>query len=221
MRYSTVIFDLDGTLLATLEDLHLAMVHTLAEFALPVCACEDTRARVGNGIKRLCELSVPGGSRYPRFEEFMLTFNAYYQQHCNDHTAPYPGVPKLLEQLQGAGCKIAVVSNKNHGPVCDLVHLHFGDIFDAVLGVQDGIARKPARDMVDAALQALGETPLVDATAVRAVYVGDSEVDLLTAANAELPCISVTWGFRTREQLLKAGATTLVDSAEELFAALQ
>lgn len=220
MKYQTVLFDLDGTLLNTLDDLNLSMQHTLEKFGLPRCTYEQTRARAGNGIKRLVELSLPAGAAPELFQRVHDEFVAYYSLHANDHTKPYEGVPELLKRLRAKDCRLAVVSNKNHEPVCNLVHQHFGDAFDAVLGVQEGIARKPERAMVDEALRRMGEGAVADAACGRAAYIGDSEVDVLTAANSELPCIVVTWGFRDYEQLVETGATCIVDTADGLYAAI-
>lgn len=217
MGYSTVLFDLDGTLLDTLEDLNLSMQHTLAKFDLPVCTYEQTRMRVGNGIVRLVESSLPEGYDQELFERVHAEFVSYYAMHANDHTKPYAGVPELLESLRTDDCKLAVVSNKNHEPVCELVRQHFGDAFDVVMGVQEGIARKPARDMIDETLRRMGKDAVADAACGQAVYVGDSEVDLQTAANSGLPCLSVTWGFRTVGELCAVGASSTVDTVNELY----
>lgn len=220
MSYKTILFDLDGTLLNTLDDLNLSMQHVLAKFGLPSCTYEQTRARAGNGIKKLVELSLPIDVDSELFQRVHDEFAAYYASHANDHTKPYIGIPELLEQLRKEGCRLAVVSNKNHEPVCELVHQHFGDAFDAVMGVQKGIARKPARDMVDATICRMGKEAVADAACGCAVYVGDSEVDVLTAANSELPCITVTWGFRGVDELREAGANCIVNSADELYGAI-
>lgn len=225
MKYQAALFDLDGTLLDTLEDLNLSMQHTLEKFGLPTCTYEQTRQRVGNGIVRLVERSLPEGYSQELFDAVYQEFVSYYALHADDHTKPYPGVLDLLARLRESGCKIAVVSNKNHAPVCALVKKHFGDAFDVVLGVQGSIARKPAPDMVYAALAQLAlseegssesDRLAAKGNELRAIYIGDSEVDIATAKNAGLPCVSVTWGFRTTDELTAAGAEVLVDSAPEL-----
>ncbi len=214
-HYSTVIFDLDGTLLETLEDLHLTLNHTLETLGMPVRTLEETRSFVGNGIRRLIERAVPAGTGEDAIAEANAEFDRHYAAHCNDHTHPYPGVLELLARLRERGVRLAVVSNKTQYAVDELVGIHFAGAFDAVVGVREGVARKPARDMVDVALVEMG-----GAEAGAAVYVGDSEVDVATAAAAELPCLSVSWGFRTPAQLREAGATTICATAEELEAAL-
>lgn len=214
-RYSTVIFDLDGTLLDTLEDLHLTLNHTLEALGMPTRTLEETRAFVGNGIRRLIERAVPAGTSEDTIADANTEFDRRYAEHCNDHTRPYPGVPELLARLRERGVRLAVVSNKTQYAVDELVGIHFAGAFDAVVGVREGVARKPARDMVDVAIVEMG-----GAEAGAAVYVGDSEVDVATAASAELPCLSVSWGFRTPAQLREAGATAICATAEELEAAL-
>lgn len=214
-HYSTVIFDLDGTLLDTLEDLHLTLNHTLAALGMPTRTLAETRAFVGNGIRRLIERAVPAGTDEATVAKANAEFDTHYAVHCNDHTRPYPGVPELLARLRGRGVRLAVVSNKTQYAVDELVGIHFEGAFDAVVGVRPGVARKPARDMVDVAIAEMGGVACGPS-----VYVGDSEVDVATAAAAELPCLSVSWGFRTPEQLAKAGAATICATADELERAL-
>lgn len=221
MKYTTVIFDFDGTLVDTLEDLHLSVAATLKHFGLPGATFEQTRTRVGNGINRLLELSLPEDATPELFAEVRAWFTAYYDEHSADHAFPYEGIPAMLEKLYAAGVHMAVVSNKDDAVVRALMAKTIEVPFDVIMGCQEGIERKPARAMVDEALRRMGEGAVAAAAADRAVYVGDSEVDLLTAANSELPCISVSWGFRKAEELRAAGATTLVDSAEELYCALE
>lgn len=214
--YDTVIFDLDGTLLDTLEDLHLTLNHTLAALGMPERTFAETRAFVGNGIRRLIERAVPAGTDEATVAKANAEFDAHYARHCNDHTRPYPGVPELLARLRGRGVRLAVVSNKTQYAVDELVGIHFPGAFDAVVGVRPGVAKKPARDMVDVALAEMGGT-----AGEAAVYVGDSEVDVATAAAAGLPCLSVSWGFRTPEQLREAGASAICATAAELAVTLE
>lgn len=221
MKYSIVLFDLDGTLLDTLEDLNLSMQHTLEHLGLPGCTYKQTKQRVGNGIVRLVERSVPAGSSKELTQRVYDEFVAYYALHADGHTKPYSGVMELLSILKDEGCKIAVVSNKNHEPVCNLVKRHFGDIFDVVLGVQEGLERKPKPDMVQAAMVKIYGSSCAKEQYEHAVYIGDSEVDILTAANAGLPCVSVSWGFRTHEELKRAGASCIVSAPAELLEALR
>ena len=136
--YSTVIFDLDGTLLDTLEDLHLTLNHTLAALGMPTRTLAETRAFVGNGIRRLIERAVPAGTDEATVAKANAEFDAHYAVHCNDHTRPYPGVPELLARLRGRGVRLAVVSNKTQYAVDELVGIHFEGAFDAVVGVRPG-----------------------------------------------------------------------------------
>lgn len=223
-----VIFDLDGTLLDTLEDLHLAINHTLARAGLPEQGMAETRVYVGNGIRRLIERSVPAATPAEVVDELNAEFDRFYAEHCNDHTAPYPGIPELLERLRGAGVRCAVVSNKTQYAVSDLVRIHFPGAFEAVVGVREGVAKKPAPDMVALALAEMGagsgsapstEGP-VHAPRACAVYVGDSEVDVATANNSGLPCLAVSWGFRSEAQLTEAGAATICATTAALEKAL-
>lgn len=214
--YTTVVFDLDGTLLDTIRDLHHALNHALGAFGLPGRTLAEATAFVGNGIHRLVERGVPTGTDAATVERVFDEFNAWYAKHCNDTTQAYPGVVELVRELRAEGRHVAVVSNKSDYAVQDLVRIYFPGEFDAVLGVREGIRKKPARDMVDAALAEMGEAAQADARAGRAAYVGDSEVDVQTAAAAEMPCVSVSWGFRSVDQLQEAGATTIVDTPAEL-----
>jgi phosphoglycolate phosphatase len=204
------VFDLDGTILDTLEDLYLSSVRALEKNGLPPRSREEIRAFVGNGIANLISRCVPEGTpadlEHTVFEDFV----ADYAIHCNDHTRPYDGVTDMLKDLAEKGVKLAVVSNKGDFAVQDLVKLHFPGMFDVVLGQQNGIARKPAPDMVYRALE------LMDEMVEDAVYLGDSEVDVTTSNNASIRLVLVTWGFRSPEQLREAGGTDLVDTIPEL-----
>ncbi len=199
-KYDTVIFDLDGTLLDTLEDLKDAVNYAMCQYGLPQHTLEEIRRFVGNGIRRLLELSVPEGEAHPAFEEILKTFRAYYSEHCMDQTKPYAGIEEMLRQLKREGYAMAIVSNKVDSAVKTLNREHFGELVEVAIGETQGIARKPAPDMIEKALQKLNKTK------ESAVYVGDSEVDLATAANAGLPCISVLWGFREKDFLAARGA---------------
>lgn len=226
-----VIFDLDGTLLNTLEDLHLAINHTLAWAGLPEQSMSQTRAYVGNGIRKLIERSAPNGTPAEVVDELNAEFDRFYALHCQDNTAPYPGINELLGRLAEAGARMTVVSNKTQYAVTDLVAAHFPGVFEAVVGVREGVAKKPAPDMVELALAEMGAhreepasmaandtlgDPAAPSATREAVYVGDSEVDVATAANSGLACLAVSWGFRSEQQLVEAGATTICATPEEL-----
>lgn len=210
MAYRTAIFDLDGTLLDTLADLATATNIALAEHGMPARTTDEVRRFVGNGIRRLCERAVPADTSPEVTEAVLESFKRAYKEHERDETAPYPGIPQMLQGLRDAGVKLAVVSNKADFAVQTLVSHYFGDVFHFALGEQAGTPTKPDRAMVDAILAELGET------ADGMVYVGDSEVDVETAAHCGCDCIICAWGFREREALVTAGARTIVDTPKEL-----
>lgn len=196
----TIIFDLDGTLLNTLEDLTDSVNYAMEKFGFPVHTIEEIRSFVGNGAPKLIERSIPQGTENPSYEAVLAAFKEHYAAHCEDKTKPYEGVMELLAQLKEKGCRMAVVSNKFDGAVKRLCKKYFGSYLETAIGESADVKRKPAPDTVYRALHELS------CDGSRAVYVGDSEVDIQTARNASLPCISVTWGFRTEEQLKAAGA---------------
>ncbi len=196
----TVIFDLDGTLLDTLADLTDSVNHAMRQFGFPVHTLEEVRSFVGNGASKLMERSIPRGVENPSYEAALKAFKEYYAGHCEDKTKPYEGVMEMLETLKGQGYRLAVVSNKFDGAVKRLCRKYFEGYITAAIGESDKVKRKPAPDTVYQALRELGSD------VSQAVYVGDSDVDIRTAGNVPMPCISVTWGFRTEEQLKKAGA---------------
>lgn len=212
--YRTYIFDLDGTLLDTLEDLAEATNAALEKFGFPRRTKDEVCAFVGNGVKKLVERALPGGADNPLFDGVFAEFKRYYGEHCLDHTKPYAGITELLKEIKARGGNSAIVSNKSDFAVKKLSADYFGDLVAAAVGENEdaGIRKKPAPDSVLAVLKELG------ADKSDAVYVGDSDVDVETAKNAGLPCLSVTWGFRSREFLLAHGATALVDRPEKLLA---
>lgn len=210
-RYDTVIFDLDGTLLNTLEDLHDSVNYALGKAGMPLRSLEEIRRFVGNGVMRLLELAVPQGKENERFDDVFADFKAYYSVHCNDKTGLYPDVERLLGELKRRGYKLAIVSNKYYDAVQELKEQYFSEYLEIAIGEKEGIRRKPAPDTVLKALKQLGSSK------ERAVYVGDSEVDIATAANTGMDCIAVTWGFRTREEQIKAGGRIFADSPLEIL----
>ncbi|MCD8086599.1 MAG: HAD-IA family hydrolase [Clostridiales bacterium] len=215
MNYQTILFDLDGTLLNTLDDLHTACNYALTAVGEPPRSREEVRRFVGNGIGTLLARAIPGGTDHPRYGEALALLQSYYRAHDRVNTAPYEGVLPLLDALTEAGYRLGVVSNKPDGPVKALCRAYFGDRIAVAIGDRPRFHRKPAPDAALEALRALGADP------DSALYVGDSDVDIATARNAGLPCLSVTWGFRDREVLLAAGATALADSPQEVLAFLQ
>lgn len=209
-----VIFDLDGTLLYTLEDLAAAVNYALRENGMAERTLDEVRRFVGNGVRRLMARSVPGGEDNPLFEQAFADFKCYYVAHCQDYTRLYEGVADMLEGLKARGLRMAIVSNKLQAGVDELCDRYFRDTVEVAIGDQPGTQRKPAPDMVELALKRLGVAK------DEAVYVGDSDVDLATARNSGLPCISVLWGFRDRDFLMEHGAQVLVERPEEVLTAL-
>lgn len=211
--FDTYIFDLDGTLLDTLSDLAASVNHALRTHGLPEHSIDDVRRFVGNGVRKLMERAVPDGAANPLFDETFATFRQYYMAHSLDTTRPYEGIPETLEALKARGCHLAVVSNKMMAATQELCYHFFPDTIEVAIGEDEaaGIRRKPAPDTVFAALKALGVGK------ENAVYVGDSDVDIQTARNAGIPCISVLWGFRDRDFLLQNGAETFISTPSELL----
>ncbi len=210
MAYKLAIFDLDGTILDTLEDLADAMNYALGEHGYPGRTIEEVRCFVGNGIRKLIERAVPAGLAKEEIDRVHETFSVYYQQHCADKTRPYEGVLPLLERLRAAGCLTAVVSNKADAAVQPLCRRYYNGLFDYAVGERTGIRRKPDPDSVQEVLRRL------QVEAADAVYIGDSEVDIQTAKNAGLDSIIVTWGFRDRDYLESQGGRRFVDRPEEI-----
>ena len=205
-----VLFDLDGTLLDTLEDLYQSVNAALAACGFPERTRMEVRSFVGNGVRNLMVRAVPDGEENPKFEECFQKFQGHYAVHLNDHTAPYAGIMELLAELKEKGIPTAVVSNKSDAAVKELCRETFGDLVPLAIGESERVQKKPAPDTVIEAAAGIG-VPLKDC-----VYVGDSEVDLATAENAGIPCISVSWGFRDKELLESLGAKTLLDTVAEL-----
>lgn len=197
---TTVVFDLDGTLLDTLEDLTDSVNYALKKFGFPERTIDEIRSFVGNGIANLIARVLPEGTENPHYDEVLKTFREYYARHCKDKTKPYDGILQMLDVLRGQGYQMAVVSNKFDAAVKELCALYFGDRIAAAVGECEKVRKKPAPDAVYQVLEELS------VSAENAVYVGDSDVDLATAANVPMTCVSVTWGFRSRGQLLAAGA---------------
>ena len=213
MTYSTYIFDLDGTLLDTLGDLTASVNYAMRTHGMPEHSIDDVRQFVGNGVRKLMERAIPQGTGNPLFEETFATFRQYYMAHSLDTTKPYEGIPEMLAELQKRGCRLAVVSNKMMAATQELIRHFFPGTIEVAIGEHEaeGIRKKPAPDTVLAALRQLGVGK------EGAVYVGDSDVDIMTARNSGLPCISVLWGFRDRDFLIQHGAETFVSVPSELL----
>lgn len=214
-KYKAAIFDLDGTLLDTLDDLCDSVNHTMDIFSYPRRTREEVRLFVGNGVDRLIELSVPGGDKDPMIDEAIREFRRYYADHSEIKTKPYDGVLDITSRLQREGICVAVVSNKLHQATVTLCRKYFPNIKIACGEREaDGIRRKPYPDMVYKAISEMG------VSLSECVYIGDSEVDLATAKNVGIDCISVLWGFRNREALVSSGGVVFVNTAEELYRAI-
>lgn len=211
MKYKAVIFDMDGTILNTLEDLKNATNYSLRQFGMPERSLEEVRMFVGNGIRKLVERAVPSGTSEEKIAQVLDVFLKYYEIHSADNTSPYPGILELVEKLKKSGIKTAVSTNKADVPAQELGREYFNGIFDLIVGQQDGLKVKPAPDSVNKILS------ILDIQKKDAIYIGDSDVDVQTAKNSGLDFIGVSWGFRGREFLEKNGAKNIVDNANEIL----
>ena len=210
MNHPSLFFDLDGTLLDTLDDLRDSVNTVLSRYHLPPITKDEAAHFLGNGAKHLVHCALKNQVS-PEFEEKILQeYKIWYQDHCRIKTAPYPGVMELLSTLKEKGFQMAVVSNKPDPAVKELNAFFFGNLLETAIGEQEGIRRKPAPDALIEAMR------LLEASQNACLYIGDTEVDLQTAKNAGIQCISVSWGFRTKEELLQSGADTIVNTASEL-----
>lgn len=208
-----VIFDLDGTLLNTLDDLADSTNYALSRFGYPTRTIDEVRQFVGNGVAKLIERAIPEGKNNPNFEKCLAIFKENYAQNMYNKTAPYNGIIGMLSNLKSKGIKIAVVSNKFDLAVKELCKKYFEGFIDFAAGENEaqGIKKKPAPDTVISVLNEFNFAP------EDAVYVGDSDVDIMTAKNSKMPCISVTWGFRDEKFLLENGATILINAPSEIY----
>ena len=211
MKYNSVIFDLDGTILSTLDDLADSVNHALEANKLPTRTINEVRCFVGNGMRKLIERAVPDRSDTTIVDQVQKEFATHYKIHSADKTKPYDGIAEMLDTICENGIKAAVVTNKMHTAAKDIVEFYFGEKISITVGQLDGIAQKPQPDGVLKAIETLGVSK------EKAVYVGDSEVDCITAKNAQIDCIGVTWGFRSREILKENGANVIVDSPAEIL----
>ncbi|MBQ6675490.1 MAG: HAD-IA family hydrolase [Ruminococcus sp.] len=210
MRYKYVLFDLDGTILDTLDDLHAAANAALRECGYPERTRDEVRRFVGNGIRKLIERAVPSGTSEEDIVRTHEAFTAYYSVHCKDKTRPYAGIPELVRGLKENGIASAVISNKADYAVRALCEEYFKGLFELSVGEREGIRKKPAPDSVLEAMRVMG------AKSSETVYIGDSDVDIMTAKNAGIACIGVSYGFRGREFLESHGAEVIADTVEEL-----
>ena len=210
MKYKLAIFDMDGTILSTLDDLANGVDYALSENGLPARSKQETRAALGRGVRFLIEQSVPDGLSDAEISKVEEDFLKYYKVHSMDNTRPYDGIVELIKEVRASGIKTAVVSNKIDSAVKELCANFFEGAFDVAYGERVGIPRKPDPKPINAIIDEFGLSKN------EVVYIGDSEVDLLTANNAKIDHIIVTWGFRDRAFLERNGAKNLVESMEEL-----
>jgi phosphoglycolate phosphatase len=217
MKYTTLLFDLDGTLLDTLTDLHLAVFHALHAFDMPQRDIDEVRMMVGNGIKNLIDRAVPDGTPPEITAQVLKVFRDYYGQNSRIKTAPYDGILAALKLLSKKGYKMAVISNKVDFAVKELNRDFFAEYIPVAIGDREGQNRKPAPDSLYEAMKLLGVTK------EECLYIGDSDVDILTAKNAGIPCIGCAWGFRGRDFLREHGLDDawILDTPAELPAFLQ
>ncbi len=208
--YKAVIFDMDGTILDTLDDLRNSVNYALNKHGFPERSREEIRRFLGNGMVRLIERAVPEGTDPEVTASVLDAHKKYYPDHCAELTRPYPGICDLIAELKNVGLKTAVVSNKTDKNVKSLVDTYFKGLFTVSVGARDGVPRKPSPELVSIALEELG------VSTEDAIYIGDSDVDVETARNSGLEMITVLWGFRDKEQLIEAGATDFAQNTAEL-----
>ena len=210
MRYDLVIFDLDGTLLDTLDDLAAAVNHALGLHGFPPRRRDEVRRLIGNGVASTIRRAVPEGTDDDTCRQVLADFKGYYLQNVNVHTRPFDGVVELLDALNAAGVRVAANSNKVDSAVKELCEVHFGSRVALALGERPEIPKKPAPDGAYRVIEALG------ASRERTLYVGDGEADLLTAQNAGIDCAWVSWGYRNRDELSEMNIPNAFDTAEAL-----
>ena len=215
MKYTTIVFDCDGTLLDTLTDLRNAVNYVLRAHDLPERSVPEVKAALGNGVAHLMRQSLPDSISEAEFNTYLDEFKAYYGEHLQDYTAPYPGMLDVLDTLRAKGYKLAIVSNKIQEGITPLNKEYFGDRLPVAIGERPGLQRKPAPDMV---LQALKE---LDSTQDESIYIGDSEVDVATAKNSSLLCIGVTWGFRDEQLHKDLGVKYIARKAEDIVTIIE
>lgn len=206
---TAIIFDLDGTILDTLEDLYLSVNQTMRHFGFPERTRDEVRSFVGNGVPKLIERSLPKGTAISDFERALEYFKKYYDTHCLDNTRPYEDITDALRKLKDKGYLVGVMTNKVHSAATLLCEQHFSGVTDMVLGQTDSFPTKPDPAALFFMRREMG--------ADKVIYVGDSEVDIQTAKNAGVPCVSVSWGFKDREFLLSHGAEIVADTVSDMI----
>lgn len=211
------IFDLDGTLLDTVADLAASVNHALRAFSLPQRTVDDVRRFVGNGVRKLIERSIDGGATHPLYESVFASFKEHYLQHGTSLTRPYDGIIDMLRRLRRRGKAVAVVSNKYDEATKRLCRHYFGDLIDIAIGEREGVKRKPSPDTIVEVLRHYGKSDdEIRLGQCRAVYIGDTDVDLEAARNSRLPCISVLWGFRDKAFLAEHGAAVFAATPTDI-----
>ena len=215
MKYTTIVFDCDGTLLDTLTDLRNAVNYVLRAHDLPERSVPEVKAALGNGVAHLMRQSLPDSISEAEFNTYLDEFKAYYGEHLQDYTAPYPGMLNVLDTLRAKGYKLAIVSNKIQEGITPLNKEYFGDRLPVAIGERPRLQRKPAPDMV---LQALKE---LNSSQDESIYIGDSEVDVATAKNSGLLCIGVTWGFRDEQLHKDLGVKYIARKAEDIVTIIE
>ena len=206
-----IVFDMDGTVLDTLEDLATSVNYALERFQLPAREPREYRYYFGNGIRHAIKLAAPEGTPEDVIDGVVEVYREHYNKHCFDKTRPYDGIRELMQELKSRGFRLAIVSNKIDSAVKELNRRFFSDYVDVAIGEREGVRRKPAPDTVLTALEELG------CKVEQAIYVGDSEVDCQTAANVGIPCISVLWGFRDKDCLIDAGADIFAEKPMDVL----
>ena len=215
MKYTTIVFDCDGTLLDTLTDLRNAVNYVLCAHDLPERSVPEVKAALGNGVAHLMRQSLPDSISEAEFNTYLDEFKAYYGEHLQDYTVPYPGMLDVLDTLRAKGYKLAIVSNKIQEGITPLNKEYFGDRLPVAIGERPGLQRKPAPDMVLQVLKELGSTQ------DESIYIGDSEVDVATAKNSGLLCIGVTWGFRDEQLHKDLGVKYIARKAEDIVTIIE
>jgi phosphoglycolate phosphatase len=210
-KFDAVLFDLDGTLLYTLDDVTDSMNYMLGKHEFPLRSRDEIKSFVGEGAGKLMELAIPGGKSNPEYEKCLADYFEHYFRNMQNKTYPFDGIPETVRKLHEAGCKLAVVSNKIDSATKELTQNFFGDYIKVAIGQTRDSAAKPAPDSVCRALDELGADP------AKAVYVGDMEIDIETARNSGTVCVAVTWGYRDRKVLEENGAEYIIDRPQELL----
>ena len=210
-KKDTIIFDLDGTLLNTLEDLHAFFNKAITEYGYPRRTLDEIKSFVGNGIKKAIERALPSNIEESELNKIVNYFRSYYEEHMLELTKPYDGIIGMLEELKANNYKLAVVSNKYDAAVKELCKNYFGKYIDIAIGESEEVRKKPEIDGVMKAIKELNSS--ID----NSIYIGDSDVDIKTAKNVGIPCISVLWGFRDKDFLIQNGGKLFAEKPKDII----